>query len=234
MRKLLILTLLFALAGCGTILPASPTPAPTGTPQVLMQTVVVTVLVTQLITQTPADTPTATLTPIPTFTAQATHTAGTAAASTATSSTPTASLTPLATVATTAAGPSATLPAGAGGGLFATLARSSDHLALNCPPGTVTFTVSTTNPKVAEVDLFYRVENQSGSSISGWVDVGKMTPDGSGNYTMDFPATRVDPDLRSNNVWIDYQFVGLDALNQVVGRSAKIVKQVSFTLGCPG
>jgi hypothetical protein len=84
---------------------------------------------------------------------------------------------------------------------------------------------------VTEVDLFYRMENQSGSSISGWVDIGKMSPDQNGNFTMDFPATRVDPDLRTVNAWLDYQFVGLDALGQVVGRSAKIVKQITF--GCP-
>ncbi len=217
--------LAIALTGCAGILPASPTPAPTGTPQTALQTVVVTVVVTQLITTTPQNTATATLTPIPTFTS--TGTAGTPAV-TASAGTPSTAITP---ATGTAASPSATLPADAGGGLFTSLTRSSDHFGLTCQPNTITFAVSTSNPNVKEVDLFYRMENQSGSSISGWVDIGKMASDKSGNFTMDFPATRVDPDLR-NFPYLDYQFVGLDGLGQVVGRSAKIVRQVTF--GCPG
>jgi hypothetical protein len=231
MKRLLILTLALALTGCGALAPASPTPTSTSTPQVLLQTVVVTVVVTQLITQTPPNTPTATLTPIPTFTPVSASPTGTGPALTTTPGTAVATGASQTSAASTASGPSATLPADAGGGVFTNLARSSDHFALNCTPNTITFTLSSTNPKVTEVHLFYRMENQSGSSISGWVDIGKMLPDQIGNFTMDFPATRVDPDLRTVNAWLDYQFVGLDALGQVVGRSAKIVKQITF--GCP-
>jgi hypothetical protein len=235
MKRLLLVALAFALTGCGALAPVSPTPAFTSTPQLLVQTVVVTVVVTQLITQTPPSTPTATLTPIPTFTAQSTSPVGTGAATTTaltTQPTTSASITPLASAGSPAASSSATLPADAGGGLFTNLTRSSDHFALTCAPNTITFALSTTNPKVTEVDLFYRMENQSGSSISGWTDIGKMSADQNGNFTMDFPATRVDPDLRSTNAWLDYQFVGLDRTGQILGRSAKIVKQVTF--GCPG
>jgi hypothetical protein len=222
MKKFLILALAFVLSGCGAIFPVSPTPAPTGTAHVVVQTVMVTVLVTQLITETPSNTATATLTPVPTFTATSTIGA-TSAASSMTPGTPgTVSATP-------PASPGATLPADAGGGLFTNMTRSSDRFALSCQPNTITFALTSTNPSVTEVDLFYRMENQSGSSVSGWIDIGKMTPGENGSFTMDFPASNVDPDLRGNP-WLDYQFVGLDKAGHVIGRSARIVRQVAF--GC--
>lgn len=238
MRRLLVLFLAFALTGCSGLAPvlsSTSTAAPTASPRIEIQTVVVTVLVTHVVTQTPSSTPTATLTPIPTFTPE--NTTLTAAAGTGTttpSSTAATSTTPLASLAVTGTSATATLPADAGGGLFTNLTRSTDHFALNCQPDTVTFGVSTTNPDVTEVDLFYRMEDQLSSSISGWIDIGKMTSDQSGNFTMNFTASMVDRDLRSHKAWLDYQFVGLSKVGQVLGRSARIVKQVTFTLDCSG
>ena len=230
MKHLPIVALSFILAGCGAIVPFASTPAPTSTPQTVFQTVVVTVLVTQVVTVTPSKTPTATLTPIPTFTPTGTPLTATASTTTAANTTPAASAVTSPSPTTNA---TATLPVDAGGGLFTNLTRSSDHFALHCQPDTITFGLSTTNSDVTEVDLFYRMEDQLSGSISGWIDIGKMTPDQAGNFTMDFASSLVDPDLRSRKAWFDYQFVGLSKVGEVLGRSAKIVKQVTFTLECP-
>ena len=229
MKQLVPILLALVLSGCGALAPAAPTAGPTGTPQIVVQTVMVTVVVTQLVTGTPTSTPTPTLTPIPTFTVQPSELTATGGATQATGTL---------TVGTpaTAAGtsPTATLPANAGGDIFTDLTRSSDHFGLGCQPDTLTFGVSTTNTSVSEVDLFYRVEDQLGSSISGWIDIGKMLSDGNGNFTMNFTASMVDPDLRGRKVWFDYQFVGLSKASAVLGRSAKIVKQITYTTDCSG
>ncbi len=230
MKRLLIFALIFILSGCSAVSPLMPAPAATSTPETVIQTVVVTVLVTQVVTVTPSSTPTATLTPIPTFTPEAT------ALTTETPATATTGTAPANTgTATPASGETATatLPVNAGGGLFSNLTRSSDHFSLNCQPDTITFGVSATDPNVAEVDLFYRMEDKLSSSISGWIDIGKMESDGAGNFTMDFKSSMVDPDLRSHQAWFDYQFIGLSKAAQVLGRSAKIVKQITYTIDCP-
>jgi hypothetical protein len=232
MKSLAMLALAFVLTGCAAIAPAIPTATagPTSTAQVVFQTVIVTVLVTEPPTITPS--PTVTWTPIPTFTPQpntATSTLGTpgtpaTASTTGTVQTPPASFTSA----------TATLPTDAGGGLFTNLTRSTDVFAVTCQPDTVTFGLSTTNPSVTEVDLFYRLEDYVGSSITNWVDIGKMLPDNSGNFTFNFKSTLIPSDLRTRKAWLDYQFVGLNGLGQIVGRSARIVKQVTFSPGCPG
>lgn len=230
MKALLVVVLSLALAGCAAIAPTPQTPAATSTPQTVLQTVEVTVLVTRVVTVTPSSTPTATLTPVPTFTPAGTALSPTGDTATATNSTPG---TPAPTSATPG-GATATLPADVGGGLFTNFTRSSDHFALRCQPDTITFGVTSTDPTVTEVDLFYRMEDQLSSSISGWIDIGKMTPDQSGNFTYNFPASLVDSDLRSHKAWFDYQFVGLSKVGQVLGRSARIVQQITFTLDCSG
>jgi hypothetical protein len=42
----------------------------------------------------------------------------------------------------------------------------------------------------------------------------------------------VDPDLRSHKAWMDYEFVGINHLGNAIGRSAKIVKQITYTIDC--
>jgi len=43
----------------------------------------------------------------------------------------------------------------------------------------------------------------------------------------------VQNNLRKPNVWFDYQFVRLNKTGGVVGRSEKIIQQVSYTFDCP-
>ncbi|HEX8992062.1 MAG TPA: hypothetical protein VF784_10330 [Anaerolineales bacterium] len=223
MKQLVVLVLALALTGCAAIAPAVPTPGPVSTPQVIIQTVIVTVLITAPATQTPI--PTSTWTPIPTFTPQPTSL-------TATAGTPQVA----ATGPTRTAGsgsPTATLPANAGGGLFTNLTRSTDQFAVNCPPNDITLGLSSTDPSVTEVDLFYRLEDKHGSSMTGWVDIGPMASNNAGNFTFDFKATLIPTDVRFSQAWFDYQFVALNKSLKVVGRSATILQQVTFSVNCP-
>ena len=126
----------------------------------------------------------------------------------------------------------ATLPPDAGGNLFTSLTRSGDQFALRCLPDTITFGVSTDNTTVTEVDMYYRIQDQLSVSISDWKNVGAMTSDKHGNFTIDFNAAMVNPDLRSHKAWFDYQFVGINKGGGVVGRSGKIVKQITYNIDC--
>jgi hypothetical protein len=221
MKRALTLALGLILSACSA-LPAAPTPtaAPTWTPVVVVQTVVVTVIPTQAPTQPPTPTPGPTVTAIPSPT-----TAPAAAAPAAAAQAPTSA---------PAAGesPTATLPANAGGDLFTNLTRGGDHFALKCLPETITFGVHTDNFYVTEVDVYYRIEDRLSVSISNWHNAGAMTSDKNGNFTIDLPASAVDPDLRSHRAWFDYQFVGVNKVGDAVGRSAKIVKQITYTIDC--
>lgn len=214
MKPLFILMLAFALAGCGALAPtAPPTSASSPTPVVVVQTVLVTVVPTEKSTEVP----TSTVVPPPSPTPQLAASSSQPAAATATAGDTT---------------PTATLPANAGGGLVTGLARSMDHFALRCQPDTITFGVSTDNVYVTGVDFYYRIEDRLGVGISQWNWGGSMVSDKHGNFTMDFPASRVDKDLRSHRAWFDYQFVGLNKLGDALGRSAKIVKQITFAIDC--
>ncbi len=232
MKRLIVLLLAFALSGCAAIGPLAPTPVPTSKPQIIYQTVVVTVLVTAPTTDTPVPTPT--WTDIPTLTPEPTSLTGTPG-------TPGAATTPGTAVATgtvlaTSAGPgspTATLPANAGGGIFANLTRSGDSFSFNCQPDTITFGASTTNTDVIEVDLFYRLEDKNSSAVTNWIDVGKMTSDNAGNFTYDFKTSLIPHDLRFAQAWFDYQFVALNSNLKVIGRSSMVNQQVTFTLNCP-
>jgi hypothetical protein len=205
------------LAGCAS-LPSIPgaAPAASETPVVVVQTVLVTVVPTEMPTITP--TPTS----LPTAAPQVI----------VVTATPESAESPQPTSQASAVGATATLPADAGGGLFTSLTRSGDRFALRCQPDTITFGVSTDNPYVLGVDFYYRIEDRLSVSISTWQWAGSMTSDKHGNFTLDFASSRVDPDLRSHRAWFDYQFVGLNKQNDAVGRSAKIVKQITYAIDC--
>lgn len=213
MKRVLIVALGIILSACSA-LPVAPsaTAGPSATPVVVVQTVIVTVIPTQPPTLPPTAAPLPTATPLPPPTAAAANPA----------------------VAATVAGgaPTATLPANAGGDLFTNLTRSSDHFALKCLPDTITFGISTANPYVAEVDIYYRIEDRLSVSISNWHNVGAMTSDKNGNFTMNVPASAVDPDLRTHKGWFDYQFIGLNKTGDVVGRSLRISQQITYTIDC--
>jgi hypothetical protein len=225
MKKLLTLTLAFVLTGCGALAPAAtPTAALTSTPVVLVQTVVVTVIPTEAPTLIPTQTPAPTQTP---EVIVVTATGGAPAAAPAANST-----NPTAAVAQSDEAATATLPANAGGQYFTNLTRSGSLFYLRCQPGTITFSVSTSNPYISEVDLFYRIEDRLSASIYDWKNGGKMVSDKNGNFTLDFSAVTVSPDFRSHKAWFDYEFVGINKYGDAVGRSEKISQQVTYKMDC--
>lgn len=221
MKKFLIptLALAFLLAGCGAISPAQPTVAPpSNTPVVVVATVLVPVTVVQTQAAPPTEVPTNT--PVPP-----------------------AQVPPTSAPANTSAAPSsgqatatATLPADAGGNLFTSLSRSNSFISLRCLPQEITFSVSTSNAYVTDVDFYYRFEDLTTqpATLTEWKNAGKMTGDKNGNFTVNFNVLQINPDLRATEkAWFDYEFVGLSKTGDAVGRSGKISQQILYLKNCP-
>ena len=218
MRRVLLVFLSMALSGCGALHIGAPAAAPeTPTPVVVIQTVLVTILPTENAAGIPTQTP-------------APSAAPQVIVITATGSEAASGSTAVATIPTGEA--TAPLPPNPGGDIFTNMTRSGDKFSLRCQPDTLSFGVSTSNPYVTIVDFWFRIQDRLSVSISTWQFGGSMESDNQGNFTIAFPASRVDPDLRSHRAWFDYQFVGVNKLGDAVGRSAKIVKQVTYTIDC--
>lgn len=219
MRKLLILALAFFLAGCGAVSPVQPTvPAASPTPVVIVATVLVPVTV-EAPTQAP---PPPTNPPPQVVVVTATQEAAAAPA--------TGGGSPSNATAT------ATLPSDAGGNLFTNLTRSGSFISLRCLPQEITFSVSTSNAYVVDVDFYYRFEDltKQPATLTEWKNVGPMTSDKNGNFTMTFNVTQINPDLRvAEKAWVDYQFVGLAKDGNAVGRGGKISQQILYLKNCP-
>ena len=219
MKKLLTLALAFLLAGCGAISPAQPTvAAPSPTPVVIVATVLVPVTV-EAPTQAP---PPPTNPPPQVIVVTATQEAAQVPA--------TGGGAPSGGTAT------ATLPADAGGNLFTNITRSGSFMSFRCLPQTITFTASTSNQYVVEVDFYYRFEDLTTqpTTYTEWKNYGKMTSDKNGNFTITFDVNLIHPDLRTiDKAWIDYQFVGLSKTADAVGRSGKISQQIQYLKNCP-
>lgn len=218
MKKILILALALALSGCGAFAPVAPTPAPPPTAQVIIATVLVPVVATQPPTAVPTDTP---VPPSPTpQVIVVTATSGNTAAAATNSGGATAT---------------ATLPASAMGDLFTSLTRSGSFFDLRCLPQDITFSGSTANLAVTEVDLYYRMEDLTTqpSEISAWKNLAKMNSDKNGNYTLDVNTSMLSPDLRAPaKAWFDYQLVGFNKYAQRVGGSGIISQQVLYLKDC--
>lgn len=222
MKQLLTLGLAIALSGCAAIPGAAPQ---SPTPVVVVETVLVTVIPTQEPSLVPTQTLAPSLTPqviVVTATGDAPAIAGTASAPTATGS----------GAAAPALEATAPFPDNPGGGIFTNLTRSADKFSLRCQPDVLSLGVSTSNPYVTGVDVWYRIQDRLSVSISNWAFGGSMESDKQGNFTIAFPASRVDQDLRSHRAWFDYQFVAVNKTGDVVGRSAKLAKQVTYTIDC--
>ena len=228
MKRILFLALALILASCAPVAPAvQPTAALPPTPVVLVATVLVPVVQTQIVQATAAPTS------LPTQTPQVI----------VVTTTPAAGASPVAGSSTSGATATATLPANAGGlskageVLFTNLTRSGSYFNLRCPPQDITFGVSTSNVYVVEVDFYYRMEDLTTQpiTISPWKNVGKMTSDKNGNYTIDVNTLQnLSPDLRASaKAWFDYQYIGIAKDGNAVGNSGIISQQVLYLKNCP-
>jgi hypothetical protein len=83
------------------------------------------------------------------------------------------------------------------------------------------------------VQFYYRIEDRATGAVFDWQNAGKMLPDANGNFALVFSGDNVNANFRKPNAWFDYQFVGLSKSGGVVGRSEKIIQQVSYTFDCP-
>ncbi len=219
MKKFLTLALAFFLAGCGAISPAQPTAVPASqTPVVIVATVLVPVTV-EAPTQAP---PPPTNPPPQVIVVTATQEQ--------------AQVPPAGGGAPSGGTATATLPADAGGNLFSSLTRSGSFMSFRCLPQQITFTASTSNQYVVEVDFYYRFEDLTTqpTTMTEWKNYGKMTSDKNGNFSITFDVNLIHPDLRAiDKAWIDYQFVGLSKTLEAVGRSGKISQQIQYVKNCP-
>jgi hypothetical protein len=60
-----------------------------------------------------------------------------------------------------------------------------------------------------------------------------MQSSGDGIFSLTVSGESIHPDLRKELAWFDFQLVGLNKGGGVVGRTEKIVQQVTYTIDCP-
>jgi hypothetical protein len=213
MKKVAILLLVIALAACST--PAAPTEQPvaavvepSATPVVVVQTVVVEA------TQAPTDVPP--LAPVVvTVVVEATQAPAVVQPAPASGDAPIAIDTAL------------------GRGVFANMTMSSNAFTLRCSPRDITFNITTPNIDIVDAVFYYRVVDNKRLYPSEWKAFGNMVANGNGNFTLTFSGEDIHPDLRQDNSWFDFQFVGLAKSGDVVDRTEKIEQLVKYTFDCP-
>ena len=225
MKKLIILLLAVVLAACSTP-PALTEPVvaavvePSATPVVVVQTVVVEA------TQAPTDVPPPTAVP-PTAVPP---TAAPVVVTVVVEATPVS-------VQPTAAQASGDAPiaidTALGRGVFSNMTMSSDAFTLRCFPRDITFNITTANVDIVDAVFYYRVVDNRRLYPSEWKAFGKMVANGNGNFTLTFSGEDIHPDIRQDNSWFDFQFVGLARSGNVVDRTEKIEELVRYTFDCP-
>ena len=217
MKRLTLILLVFLLAGCSALQPVPPTPQPTPippTPQVILATVLVTVI--------PTDAPT--LVPVPTNTPLPTLDLPTQTI---------AEVTPATETSTPVGGGPVTVPASLNGSSFASITLSGSRFSLRCEPKTIFFDLTVSDLNVSVVEFYYRIRDKASTYVPDWSRGASLQADNGGHFFLTFGADQVVPDNRKANGWFDIQFVGLNKLGQVVGRTEKIVDLVTYTLDCP-
>ena len=140
----------------------------------------------------------------------------------------------------TEAAPAASAPSGGPlvvdsslwGGYFQDITYSNDSFALRCPPRDITITAKTIDPYIVDVELYYRIEDRQGTSITEWKNAGKMDAKSDGTFTMTISGEDIHPDLRKALAWYDFQLIGLNTGGGAVGRSEKISQLVTYSIEC--
>lgn len=207
MKKLIFGFLLLTLSACS----AAPTAAPVA-PQPIIVNVTVVAPVAPAVAEAPTVAAAAPATEVPT---------NAPAEPTATSA-PVIEATP-------------TSPPAVGADVFGNFNRSGDSFSLKCSPSAVTFSVTSLNAYIVKTQFYYRMIDKLNSIPSQWYAAGDMDSDKKGNFSIEITALEVNPDVRFDHGWFEYQFVGLNKTGDVVGRTSKelFAKQVTFTKDCP-
>ena len=223
MKKLILIALALTLAACSGYQAVPPTSQPTAippTPVIQVQTVVV------MITPTPLPpTPIPTVTPVPTEAptlAPATDVPTQAAASGPTLSVPTQS-TGVVNIPTLFNGP-----------VFTNMTVSTNWFSLRCNPKAITFDLYSTDVYITQVEFYYRIRDKHSAEIpDAYVRGGSLETDGGNHFWLTYTGEQVNPDNRKYDGWFDFQFVGVNKLGQVVGRTERIESIVSYAIDCP-
>ncbi len=225
MRKILFISLALMLAACGVVQPVQqvqPTP--------IIATVLVTVIApTEVVPPTSIPLPTQAPTDLPTIA-------------------PTETLVPTLTPAPTEVLPTLDTSASAntsdlipvnvdntlGKGVFTNITFSSDLFSLRCYPREITINITANLPEIVDAVMYYRViDNPAGLYPSEWQNVGEMDSDKKGNFSKVFTGLNVNPNLRLDKAWIDFQFIGINKGGAVVDRTQKIERLVTYLKECP-
>jgi hypothetical protein len=121
-----------------------------------------------------------------------------------------------------------------GAGWFVEMTRTRNDFALRCQLSKeITFNIKPADPHITQVDFYYRIQDRATCAVLDWQNAGRMVLDANGNFRRVFSAEDVNVNFRKPNAWFDDQFIGLSNSGGVVGRSEKIVQQVSYTFDCP-
>jgi hypothetical protein len=224
MKKLILLSLVLVLSACtsATEVPVvAPTDVPpTSTPVVVVQTVVVEA------TQAPTEIPP---TPVPT------EVPPTAAPVVVTVVVEPTQAAPTQAPADQSASNGLTMVDNVlGAGYFSDMTRNASQFSLRCQLyKEVKFSVKPLVNTISQVQFYYRIVDRSTGAAFEWQNFGKMIDNGDGTFSLTFNGEQVNADSRRPNAWLDYQFVGLSKTGDVVGRSEKIEKQITYTFECP-
>ena len=225
MRKILFISLALMLAACGVVQPVQqeqPTP--------IIATVLVTVIApTEVVPPTavpPTEVPPTAVPPTavpPTETLVPTLTAA-----------PTEVLPTLDTSASTSDLVPVNVDNTLGKGVFTNITFSSDLFSLRCYPREITINITANLPEIVDAVMYYRViDNPAGLYPSEWQNVGEMVSDKKGGFSKVFTGLDVNPNLRLDKAWIDFQFIGINKGGAVVDRTQKIERLVTYLKDCP-
>lgn len=206
MKKLGFVLMIFALAACTAAPAVQPVNPPAAQPPVVVVTVVA-----------PTNPPAA---------PAATDVPPTAA--------PAATEAPTATAAPEAAATATSLPA-VGAPVFTDFARSGASFSLKCSPSEITFSATSLSAYTTKVLIYYRMVDKLNSIASQWYPGPELKEVSKDHYEIAFSALDVNPDVRFDNGWFEYQFVALNKTGDVVGRTPKEMfqQQITFTKECP-
>ncbi|MEK6751831.1 MAG: hypothetical protein AABZ00_06160 [Chloroflexota bacterium] len=225
MRKILFISLALLLAACGVVQPVQqelPTP--------IIATVLVTVIApTEVVPPTAIPLPTQAPTEIPTLAPTETLVP--------TLAPPPTEVLPTLDTSTTS-GSSDLVPVAVdnnlGKGVFTNITFSSDLFSMRCYPREITINITANLPEIVDAVMYYRViDNPAGLYPSEWQNVGEMVSDKNGNFSLVFTGLDVNPNLRLDKAWIDFQFIGINKGGGVVDRTQKIERLVTYLKDCP-
>lgn len=228
MKKILIIFLALILAGCGVAAPAEPTEPPAGALPEPSQTPVV-----MVITATSAPTDVATLEPLPTYTALPTYTVPAPPTDApAQQPAPTEAVAAAPTQAPAEGGP-IKLDDNLGKGVFNSMTVTDDQLTLRCTPREITFTITSMNPDIRDALFYYRTVDFKRLYPGEWTNAGPMDKLGNGVYQIVFSGEDVNPNLRLDEGFLDFQFVGLNKGGAAIDRTQKFESLIKYYIDCP-